>query len=146
MFVGFPIKISGPTTVFDLFSAKESRCMLLLSGGWKVTLSARPLTAQNFLNFMQFLVKFGKIVCWRPLEDWRPSYGQSWIRPRKSSCCVLTLYLFLSLRALEDDRKLKGSRFLFLKQVAAVPGDSFHNVPCVFYDSTCGCKRTCVVL
>ena len=23
-------------------------------------------TAQNFLNFMQFFAKFGKIICWRP--------------------------------------------------------------------------------
>ena len=26
----------------------------------------------NSFNFMQFLGKFGKIVCWRPLEGWRP--------------------------------------------------------------------------
>ena len=41
-----------------------------------------PPTAQNFLNFMQFFTKFGKIICWRP--PWRvgaPSYGVSWIRP-----------------------------------------------------------------
>ena len=25
-----------------------------------------PPTAQNFLNFMQFFAKFGKITCWRP--------------------------------------------------------------------------------
>ena len=25
-----------------------------------------PPTAQNFLNFMQFFTKFGKIICWRP--------------------------------------------------------------------------------
>ena len=28
---------------------------------------APPPTAQNFLNFMQFSAKFGKIICWRPL-------------------------------------------------------------------------------
>ena len=28
-------------------------------------------TAQKFLNFMQCFGKFCKIVCWRPLEDWR---------------------------------------------------------------------------
>ena len=41
-----------------------------------------PLTAQNFLNSMQFFTKFGKIICWHP--PWRvaaPSYGESWIRP-----------------------------------------------------------------
>ena len=25
-----------------------------------------PPTAKNFLNFMQFFGKFGKIICWRP--------------------------------------------------------------------------------
>ena len=29
-------------------------------------------TAQNFLNFMQFFAKFGKIICWRPPEGWSP--------------------------------------------------------------------------
>ena len=31
-----------------------------------------PPTDQNFLNFMQFFGHFGKIVCWHPLEGWRP--------------------------------------------------------------------------
>ena len=31
-----------------------------------------PPTAQKFLNFMHFFTKFGEIICWRPLEDWRP--------------------------------------------------------------------------
>ena len=46
-----------------------------------------PPTAQNFLNFMQFFAKFGKIICWRP--PWRvgaPSYGESWIRPCNMRC------------------------------------------------------------
>ena len=30
----------------------------------------------NSFNFMQFLGKFGKIVCWRPLEGWRPNLGE----------------------------------------------------------------------
>ena len=34
----------------------------------------------NSFNFMQFLGKFGKIVCWRPLEGWCPTSGKSWIR------------------------------------------------------------------
>ena len=39
-------------------------------------------TAQNFLNFMQFFAKFGKIICWRPLQRvGAPSYGESWICP-----------------------------------------------------------------
>ena len=30
----------------------------------------------NSFNFMQFLGKFGKIVCWRPPECWRPLLGE----------------------------------------------------------------------
>ena len=40
-----------------------------------------PPTAQKFLDFMQFLGKFDKIVCWHPLEGQRPSYRESWIHP-----------------------------------------------------------------
>ena len=35
------------------------------SGGFRE--GAPPPTAQNFLNFMQFFAKFGKIICWRHL-------------------------------------------------------------------------------
>ena len=38
-----------------------------------------PPTAQNFLNFMQFFAKFGKIICWPPRVG-APFYGESWIR------------------------------------------------------------------
>ena len=31
-----------------------------------------PPMAQNFLNFMQFFVKFGKIICWRPAGGLAP--------------------------------------------------------------------------
>ena len=34
-----------------------------------------PPTAQNFLNFMQFFAKFGKIICWLPGELAPPSTG-----------------------------------------------------------------------
>ena len=30
----------------------------------------------NSFNFMQFLGRFGKIVCWRPREGWRPHVGE----------------------------------------------------------------------
>ena len=37
-------------------------------------LDARPPGGPNSFNFMQFLGKFGKIVCWRPPPpgSWRP--------------------------------------------------------------------------
>ena len=38
------------------------------SGGFR----GRPRTVQNFLSFMQFFTKLGKIICWcPPLEGWR---------------------------------------------------------------------------
>ena len=42
----------------------------------------QPLPAdQNFLNFIQFFGKFGKIVCCRPpLEGWRLLLWKSWIK------------------------------------------------------------------
>ena len=33
----------------------------------------------NSFNFMQFLGKFGKIICWRPWGVGAPSSGKSWI-------------------------------------------------------------------
>ena len=39
-------------------------------------LDARP-PGPNSFNFMQFLGKFGKFVCWHlPLESWRPHLGE----------------------------------------------------------------------
>ena len=36
-----------------------------------------PPGGPNSFNFMQFLGKFGKIVCWHlPLESWRPLLGE----------------------------------------------------------------------
>ena len=40
----------------------------------------------NAFSFMQFLRKFGKIVCWVPPPPWgvgAPSSGKSWIRHSK---------------------------------------------------------------
>ena len=30
----------------------------------------------NSFNFMQFWGKFGEIICWRPVEGWRPHLGE----------------------------------------------------------------------
>ena len=35
-----------------------------------------PPRGPNSFNFMQFLGKFGKIVCWCPPESWRPLLGE----------------------------------------------------------------------
>ena len=43
------------------------------NGGSRGAPGTCPLpAAQNVLNLMQFFAKFGKIICWRPLEGWRP--------------------------------------------------------------------------
>ena len=47
----------------------------------------------NSFNFMHFLGKFGKFVCWRP-PPWRvgvPSSGKSWIRHWLYHLCWNTL-------------------------------------------------------
>ena len=41
-------------------------------GGVRDTLPWGP----NSFNFMQFLGKFGKIICWRPPGSWRPLIGE----------------------------------------------------------------------
>ena len=43
------------------------------NGGLRVT---RAPPGPNSFNFMQFWGKFGKIVCWRPPEGWRPHLGE----------------------------------------------------------------------
>ena len=73
-----------------------------------------PPTAQNFLNFMQFFVKFGKIICWRP--PWRvgaPSYGESWIRPWS-----------IHSSAFADLFNLKGL-YLHNNKLTTLPGNIF---------------------
>ena len=61
-----------------IYLLKVSRSVADLRGG----IPARPPTAQNFCNFMQFIGKFCKIIGLCPLlEGWHPSYGESWICP-----------------------------------------------------------------
>ena len=35
-----------------------------------------PPWGPNSFNFMQFLGKYGKIICWRPLGSCRPLFGE----------------------------------------------------------------------
>ena len=47
--------------------------MTVCSGRSKdVPLVHTPPTDHNFLNFMQFFGKYGKIVSWHPPEGWGP--------------------------------------------------------------------------
>ena len=51
------------------------------SGGSKGD-TGTPLGGPNSFNFMQFLRKFGKIVCWcHPPESWRPLLGEILVPP-----------------------------------------------------------------
>ena len=45
-----------------------------------------PPGGPNSFNFMQFLAKFGKIVCWRPLGSCRPLLGEILDPPLHTAC------------------------------------------------------------
>ena len=57
-------------------------------------LGTRGPGGPNSFNCMQFLVKFGEIVCWRPLEGWRPTSWKSWIRYWKAKI-IFDISIFL---------------------------------------------------
>ena len=63
-----------------------------ISGGSKGVdaRDARPLGGPNSFNFMQFLEKFGKIVCWLSLESRRPHLGEILDQPLE----ILWIYNF----------------------------------------------------
>ena len=70
----FPVLISIKTRYYIYPSMLQWR----IQGGG----APSPLTNQNFLNFMQFLGKSGKCVCWRPPSGLaHHCYRESCIRP-----------------------------------------------------------------
>ena len=78
----------GHKDIFAIFSRLNLSTMH--SGGSK---GAPP--GPNFLNFMQFFPKFGKIICWHPPPPRRVGatfYGQSWIRPCHGNLVKLNKY------------------------------------------------------
>ena len=80
------------------------------SGGFKGAPWRAPVppTAQNFLDFMQFSGKFGKIICWRPPRVGAPSHRESWIRPWREP---LNLSNFLSeIQFARSKTKLRKTR------------------------------------
>ena len=76
------------------------KSLLVFSGGSKGARGTRALGGPNSFNFMQFLGKFGKIICWRP--SWgvgAPSSGKSWIRQWSlSSKAVFSLFAKVTFR------------------------------------------------
>ena len=61
-----------PRIRFDLPNAFDQQHMTI-GGGARPSL---PPGGPNSFNFMQFLGKYGKIVCWRPPGSWRPLLGE----------------------------------------------------------------------
>ena len=58
---------------------------------------APPSTDQNFLNFMQFLGKSGKFVCWRPPRGLAPPPTENPVSaPGNKRSVVHFLLVFLS--------------------------------------------------
>ena len=51
---------------------------------WRIQGGAPPPTAQNFLDFIQFLGKFDKIICWCPPPEGRRPLLQGILYPRLS--------------------------------------------------------------
>ena len=54
-----------------------------------------PPRGPNSFNFMLFMEKFGKYVCWRPLEGWHPHRGEILDLPLTSS--ITNYYLVVSV-------------------------------------------------
>ena len=48
----------------------------LTSGGCRGARDVLPAGGSNSFNFMLFLGKFGKIVCWCSPKGWRPHLGE----------------------------------------------------------------------
>ena len=78
--VQITVEISYPKAVADLRGARGTL--------------APPPPGPNSFNFMQFLGKFGKIVCWRtPWGVGAPSSGKSWIRHWKVSLEIKAFFI-----------------------------------------------------
>ena len=81
----------------------------------------------NSFNFIGFLGKFGKIVCWRPLESWRPHLGEILDPPLLStkSCLKTAKPLLDTGQAHLIQTRLIRSSTLFEVSVKTLP-DSYH--------------------
>ena len=81
--------ITSNMTVFNLWLQLLNQVFLSVPDLWVCRTAPLPLQSEMFSISCSF-GKFGKIVCMRPLEGWRPSYAESWMRPCLS-------YLLLNL-------------------------------------------------
>ena len=95
-----------------------------------------PPMIQNFLNFMQFFAEIGKIICWRPLEGWRPLLRGILDPPLlsfklipKLSVLILTVHWIFSV----------------WKFVQLVKAKSYHQYEFKLLTSTCSSKRPLIV-
>ena len=60
-----------------------------------------PPRDPSSFNFMQFLGKFGKIVCWRPPGSWRPLLGEILDPPLQSAHDIKKMQRISSLTSSE---------------------------------------------
>ena len=67
----------GTTHVLFTMENKQIQWRIYIVKFW-MRAPPPPPRGPNSFNFMQFLGKFGKIVCWRPPppESWRPLLGE----------------------------------------------------------------------
>ena len=99
------IDLSHPHMQFSLRCDEEITELIIMEEGAVADLrwcQGHPRGPNSF-NFMQFLGKFDKIVCWHP--HWRvgtPTSGKSWIRHwivNHNGDCITLLYCpFISLK------------------------------------------------
>ena len=81
-----------------LINGKVSNWRVSIIPKWRIQGGApnvRPPTAQNFLDFMQFLGKFDKIVCWRPPGGRRPLLQGILDPPLNADLCLNSYWIFV---------------------------------------------------
>ena len=90
----------GVTELKNYFRWKDARNWNIHLRGGRGTRA--PSRGSNSFNFMQFWGKFGKIVCWRPLEDWRPYFvTQEKLHNKRNELYQGLLHSLLSYRRTE---------------------------------------------
>ena len=74
-----------------------------------------PPEGPNSFNFMQFLRKFGKIVCWRPPlpGSWRPLLGEILDPPLLVLECTTLMHVLRILVSAEGDIENLGNILCF---------------------------------
>ena len=78
----------------------------------------------NSFNFMQFLGKFGKIICWHPPESWRPLLGDPPLLNAHNEPLIFAIRL--GIRPWHHlASSTTGNLFLFLQKILNANIDNF---------------------